>query len=156
MADPERVRLLVVADWDVGFVLTAHTPLPDVAPGDAYVTEIFPQRSVTIREVLVEGFTLVQIAVGTRTSAAKVEEHGPRILYRLDAPLIVETGESVCIRLCNDSDAPRKQKSALLLKEETGRAEDAVPCPACRKRSGDSCDGPSSHPSRIALHARRE
>ena len=61
--DPERVRLLVVADWGVGFQLTAMPPLPDVDPGEAYVTEFTPQRPVTFCEILVEGVALVQISV---------------------------------------------------------------------------------------------
>jgi hypothetical protein len=37
----------------------------------------------------------------------------------------------------------------------TGRPEDAVACPACGNGPGNSCDGPSSHPSRLKAHAPR-
>lgn len=37
----------------------------------------------------------------------------------------------------------------------TGRPEDEVACPACGNGPGDSCDGPASHPSRVASAARR-
>lgn len=117
-ADPERVRVLVVTDYDVGgFLLTAMPPppLPDVAPGETYVTESFPQRPVTFHEVLVEGFTLVQISVGARTVTAKVEEHGSRHLYRLDEALTVGPGESVRLHLCNGTDVPRKQKDIVFV-----------------------------------------
>ncbi len=80
----------------MGFPLTTRIrpPLPDIAPGDSYVTEVIPQRPVTIREVLVEGFALVQISIGARTITATVEDlptvlgqHAPRRLYRLHAPI---------------------------------------------------------------------
>lgn len=34
----------------------------------------------------------------------------------------------------------------------TGRPEDAVACPACDHGPGVSCEGPSSHPSRLLAH----
>ena len=165
-ADP--VRVLVVTDWDVGFPLTTRPPLADVGPGESYVTEFIPQRSIAFYEVLVEGFALVQISVGTRTSTSKVEEHGPRRLYRLDEALTVGPDESVRIHLCNNTDTLRKQKDVTLVRDvttdwptrhqtvpETGRAEDSVPCTACDKKPGDSCDGPTSHPSRHRLYLER-
>lgn len=36
----------------------------------------------------------------------------------------------------------------------TDRPEDDVACPACGKEPGDSCDGPTSHPSRLVLHVK--
>ena len=120
--------MLVVADWDVGFQLTAHPPLPDVGPGEAYVTEFIPQRSVTFHEVLVEGFALVQISVGTQMRTATVEEQPrlidrpePQRLYRLDETLTVSPDESARLHLCNNTDAPRKQKSVTLVKDATLR-----------------------------------
>jgi len=112
-------------DWDAGFALTTRVPPPDVKPGGSYITKIFPQQSVTIYEVLVEGFTLVQISVGTRTVTMTGEENGLRRLYRLDEPLTVAAGESACLLLCNTSDEPRKQKSAVLVKM-TGRPEEQL------------------------------
>ena len=160
--------MLIVTDWDVGFPLTSRPPLPNVDPGESYVTEFIPQRPVAFHEVLVEGFALVQISVGTRTSTAKVEEHGLRRLYRLDEALTVGPDESTRVHLCNNTEAPRKQKSVTLVRDvaadwparhravlEKGRPEDAVPCPACDKKPGDSCDGPTSHPSRSALYLER-
>lgn len=116
--DPERVRMLVVTDWDAGFSLTATTPLPNIGPGEAYVTECFPQRPIVIQDVLVEGFALVQISVGTRTSKATVEQQGfGCCLYHLDPPLaVIEDGQSVRVHLCNNSDAPLKQKSVALIR----------------------------------------
>lgn len=37
----------------------------------------------------------------------------------------------------------------------TKRPEDGVACPACGKSPGDSCDGPTSHPSRVTAYANR-
>lgn len=166
-ADPDRVRVLAVVDWDVGFQLTAHAPLPDVRPGESYVTEFSPQRAVAFHEVLVEGFALVQISVGERTPKATVEELPrlidrpvPRHLYRLDEALTVGPDAGARLLLCNDSDVPRKQKDVTLVRDVAAdwparrreRPEDTVPCPACDRRPGDSCDGPASHPSRLALY----
>lgn len=126
-SDPECVRVLVVSDWDAGFALTARPPLPDVAPGDAYVTEFVPQGPVTFREVLVEGFVLVQITsvlggrvpLETRLIDAAIETGGEQCLYRLDKPITVgnDAAESLRLHLCNASDAPRKQKSVTLVKD---------------------------------------
>lgn len=125
--DPERVRVFVVTDWDAGFALTARPPLPDVGPGDMYVAEFAPQRPITLLEILVEGFVLVQVVVilddrvplETRIIKAAVETRDGRSLYRLDAPITVgtETGESLRLFLCNASDVPRKQKSVTLVKD---------------------------------------
>jgi hypothetical protein len=156
--------LLVVTDWDLGFQLTSRPPLPDIAPGESYVTEVIPQRPVTLREVLVEGFVLVQISVGEQTAAATVKEQGPgRLLYLLDELLDVGIETGVRLHLHNASDVPRKHKIGTFVRDvasdwpmrivpDTGRAEDAVRCPACDKRPGDSCDGPASHPSRRTLY----
>lgn len=135
--DPERVRVLVVTDWDAGFALMARPPLPDVAPGDAYVTKFVPQGPVTFREILVVGFVLVQITsilggrvpLETRLIDAAIETGGEQRLYRLDKPIIVgtEAAESLRLFLCNASDVPRKQKSVALVK-------DAADWPAPRQR----------------------
>jgi hypothetical protein len=128
-ADPERVRVLVVTDWDAGFALTTRPPLPDVAPGDMCMIEFAPQRSVTLLEILVEGFVLVQVAVvlddrvplETRLIRAAVGTRDGRNLYRLDSPITVgtETGESLRLFLCNTADVPRKQKSVTLVKDSS-------------------------------------
>lgn len=162
--------MLVVADCDVGFQLTAHEPLPDVAPGESYVTDFMPQRLVAFYEVVVEGFDLVQVSVGGRTSTATREDlprfvgrPEPQRLYRLDEALIVGVDECARLHLCNATSAPRKQKSVTLVRDTAldwparrkGRPEDAVGCPSCDRKPGDSCDGPASHASRTALHAER-
>jgi hypothetical protein len=127
VAAAESVRLLVVVDWDVGFPLTSRPrELPDVAPGDAYVTEVFPQRAVAIHEVLTEGFALVKISAGDQTGQASVETVGPRRLYRLGAPLAVDAGGSVFVHLCNDADAPRKQKDVTIIRCEPTTRPQAV------------------------------
>lgn len=166
-ADPERVRVLVVADWDVGFQLTAREPLPDVLPGESYVTDFVPQRPVAFYEVVVEGFDLVQISVEGRTSTATREDlprfvgrPEPQRLYRLNDALTVDVDECARLHLCNTTNTPRKQKSVTLVRDTAldwparrqGRPEDAVTCPACDRKPGDSCDGPVSHPSRTALY----
>lgn len=124
VADP--VRLLVVTDWDVGFPLTTRVKsLPDIAPGDSYVTEVIPQRPVTLREIVVESFALVKISIGERTIAAAAEDlpavvgHALRRLYRLHEPIDVGTETGVSLHLCNDSDVPRKPKEGLLIRQPT-------------------------------------
>jgi endogenous inhibitor of DNA gyrase (YacG/DUF329 family) len=163
------VRLVVATDWDAGFQLRANAePLPDVEPGAEYVVECSPQRGVAIREVLVHNFQLVQISAGTQSTSVRPVARGsglPR-MYRLDAAITVPAGECVVVRLRNDATVPLKQKVVTLVREDaaaaridpepTGRAEDAVPCPACGKTAGDSCDGPASHPSRRTLYVERK
>lgn len=117
------MRALIVTNWDLGFPLTSRPPIPDVAPGEAYVTEVIPQSPITIREVIVEGFALVQISVGSRTITATLEEQGPRRLYRLHEPIDVGTETGMRIHLCNDSDVPRKQKIVTLIKMREARVE---------------------------------
>ena len=122
-ADP--VRLLVVTDWDVGFPLTTRAgSLPDIAPGDSYVTEVIPQRPVFLREIVVEGFALVTISIGERTIAATVEDlpavagHAlRRRLYRLHEPIDIDTATGVRLHLCNDSDVRRKPKEGTLIRQ---------------------------------------
>jgi hypothetical protein len=172
------VRLVVATDWDAGFQLGPRTePLPDVPPGGEYVVECAPQRSVVIREAIVHDFQLVQVATArqtvrvTRTTTTGgptlSESRGasPVRAYHLDAPVAVPAGDIVAILLRNDSAASRKQKVPVLVRQDaasarndpapTGRAEDSVACPACGKVPGDSCDGPASHPSRLALYRTR-
>ena len=122
VADP--VRLLVVTDWDVGFPLTTRVrSLPDVAPGESYVTEVIPQRPVTIHEIMVEGFALVKISIGDRTITAAAEDlsfmvgTARRRLYRLVEPADVDTETGVRLHLCNDSDVPRKPKEGALIRQ---------------------------------------
>ncbi len=161
------VRLVVVTDWDAGFQLQPHVePLPDVAPGGEYVVDCVPQQAVLIQEVLVRDFALVQISTATQTIKVSPVERGalPR-LYRLGTSVVAHSDECISVRLRNDGAVTLKQKVPSLLRVHaaaaridpapTGRAEDAVPCPACGKESGDSCDGPASHPSRLMLHVER-
>jgi hypothetical protein len=44
------------------------------------------------------------------------------------------------------------QKPRTTLRSVSGRQEDAVKCPACLAPPGDGCDGPRSHPLRIAAY----
>ena len=161
------VRLVVVTDWDAGFQLQPRAePLPDVAPGAEYVVECVPQQAVLIQEVLVRDFALVQVATAAQTVKATTVARGslPR-LYRLSAAVTAHPDECVSVKLRNDGGTSIKQKVASIVRVDaaavridptpTGRAEDAVPCPACGKTSGDSCDGPASHPSRLMLHVER-
>jgi hypothetical protein len=163
------VRMMVLTDWDAGFQLRPNLePLPDVAPGEEYTSEISPGLPIAIREVFVRDFQLVQIATDKQIERVAPVERGsglPR-LYRLEAPITVSAGGSVIIRLRNDGIVPLKQKIAALVRENAaaarvdpapiGRGEDAVACPACGKGPGDSCDGPASHPSRMrALHVQQ-
>lgn len=163
--------MLVVVDWDVGFQLSSREPLPDVLPGESYVTEFIPQRPVAFYEVLVEGFALVQVSVGDRIGQATIEELPPlvghsvaRRLYRLAEVLAVTPDASARLHLCNDSDVARKQKDVTLVRDAAanwparrrGRPEDAVGCPSCDRKPGDSCDGPASHSSRASLYAERQ
>ena len=163
------VRLVVATDWDAGFQLGPRTePLPDVPPGGEYVVECAPQRSVVIREAVVHDFQLVQVATARQTAHVRdVEGRSTTQVraYHLDVPVNVPAGEIVAILLRNDSGTPRKQKVPVLVRQDsasarndpapTGRAEDVVACPACGKAPGDSCDGPASHPSRLALYRTR-
>lgn len=121
---PTPVSLLVVTDWNAGLPLATRPPLPDVEPGEAYVTEYEPQRLVVITEVLVEGFTLAQISTKTSTSRVAVKDTiEPRSvgrLYRLHQALTAGPGESVRLHLHNDSKAPLKQKIVTIVKDLTG------------------------------------
>lgn len=123
MAVIDPVRLLVVTDWDVGFPLTTRVrSLPDIAPGDSYVTEVIPQRPVSLREIIVEGFALVKISIGERTITAAedlsfVVGSALRRLYRLVEPTDVDTETGVRLHLCNDSDVPRKPKDGMLIRQ---------------------------------------
>jgi hypothetical protein len=122
VAATDRVRLLVVTDWDMGFVLTAHPPLPDVAPGESYVTEFVPQRPVTLREVLVEGFSLVQISIAGLAIMGSILEQGldkdgPRRLYRLEEPVEIGIDVGARVHLLNASAVPRKQKIVTLVRD---------------------------------------
>lgn len=116
MSEPELVRLLIVMDWDAGFQLTARSALPDVEPGDAYVTECKPQRTVVVREVIVEGFALVQISVRETTVQATIIDQGARRLYQLDPELVATPEDWIRVKLCNDTDASRKQKMTTLVR----------------------------------------
>ena len=161
------VRLVVTTNWDAGFQLTPNAePLPDVPPGGEYVIDCVPQQPVLIREALVRDYALVQVSVGSQTVQAPSVDRGslPR-LYRLPVAVTVHADECVAVRLRNDSTVTLKQKVPTFVRVDaaavhidptpTGRAEDAVPCPACGKKPGDSCDGPASHPSRLMLHVER-
>lgn len=160
-------RLVVVTDWDAGFQLQPSAePLPDVAPGATYIVECVSSQPVLIQEVLVRDFALVQVSTAAQTTKTAPVPRGslPR-LYRLETAITVHPDECISVRLINDGAAALKQKVATLVRKDaaavridpapTGRAEDVVPCPACGKESGDSCDGPASHPSRIMLHVER-
>ena len=163
------VRLVIATDWDAGFQLGPRTePLPDVPPGGEYVVECAPQRAVVIREAVVHDFKLVQVATARQTAWVRGVEgrsSSPLRVYHLDAPVAVPAGEIVAILLRNDTTAARKQKVPALVRQDgatarvdpapTGRAEDIVGCPACGKRPGEACDGPASHPSRLALYRTR-
>jgi hypothetical protein len=162
------VRLIITTDWDAGFQLTPNVePLLDVPPGGECLVECFPDRSVAIRDVIVREFQLVQISSGFQVENVAPLARGSKLprAYRLQNTITVQASERIVARLRNDGPAPIKQKVATLVRESfasasadpgpTGRAEDAVECTACGKRAGDSCDGPGSHPSRLALfHAR--
>jgi hypothetical protein len=161
------VRLVVTTNWDAGFQLTPNAePLPDVPPGGEYVIECVPQQPVLIREALVRDYALVQVSVGSQTVKAPLVERGslPRT-YRLPVAITVHADECVAVRLRNDGAVTLKQKVPTFVRVDaaaaridpapTGRAEDAVPCPACGKEAGTSCDGPASHPSRLMLHIER-
>jgi hypothetical protein len=151
------VRLVIATDWDAGFQLNPDaSPLPDIPPGEEYTTECFPQQTVMIRDVAVHSFVLVEISFGLSLGGPRPElvdhHYNDFRLYRLRPPLRVQAGARFGVRLRNDSDAPRKPKTAALV-VDTGRSEDVVPCPACGRGPGDSCDGPRSHPSRITAHS---
>lgn len=118
VAATDRVRLLIVTDWDAGFALGPRPPLLDAAPGDSYVTEIVTASTVTICEVLVEGFALVQISVGENTAQATIETIETRRLYRLQPPLVVSLGETIRVQLCNDTSAPLKQKDVAIVRHD--------------------------------------
>jgi hypothetical protein len=148
------VCLVVTTNWDDGFQLTLHVePLPDVPPGGEYVIECVPQQPVLIREALVRDYALVQVSVGSQTVKAPLVERGSSLprLYRLPVTITVHADECVAVRLRNDGSITLKQKvptfvrvdaaAAQIDRASTGRAEDAVPCRACGKESGDSCDG---------------
>lgn len=113
--DPARVRLLLVMNVGEGFQLTASPPPPPVPPGGEYVTECFPQRPVAIRDVVVEGFTLVQISAGARTVGCETTDQGSRRTYLLTPPLAASADECARIHLRNDTDAPLQQKNPVLL-----------------------------------------
>jgi hypothetical protein len=162
------VRLVVITNWDAGFQLTPNVePLPDVPPGGEYVIECVPQQPVLIREALVRDYALVQVSVGSQTVKAPLVERGSSLprLYRLPVTITVHADECVAVRLRNDGPVTLKQKVPTFVRVDaaaaridpspTGRAEDAVPCPACGKEPGASCDGPASHPSRLMLHVER-
>ena len=153
--DPPRlVRLLVTADAGAGFQLTAAPPLADVAPGETYVTECWPQWAVAIGHVRVRHFKLERLMMGDRDVPLRLIDGGidPDWNYRVDPPVEIRPGESVSLHLRNDGDVPRKPKDAVIVLEPagrfTGRPEDAVACPACDHPPGVSCDGPMSHPAR--------
>lgn len=116
VSEPEPVRLLIVMDWDAGFQLTARSALPDVEPGDEYVTECKPQRTVVVREVIVEGFSLVEISVGAKKFQATTIDEGSRRVYQLDPELVATPDDWVRVQLCNDTDVPRKQKMTTLVR----------------------------------------
>jgi hypothetical protein len=115
------VRLFIVTDWDAGFQLTAHPPLPDVAPGETYVTECKPQRPVAIYEALVDGFSIVTISAGSTAAQPTLKtgcvgEETLHRVYQFNPALIVGVDDWLRIQLCNDSSVPRKQKLIALVK----------------------------------------
>lgn len=134
MAATDRVRLLIVTDWDTGFALGPRPPLLDAAPGDSYVTEIVAANAVTICEVLVEGFALVKISVGENVAQATIETIETRRLYRLQPPLVVSLGETIRVQLCNDTSAPLKQKDVAIVRHDPA----ARPIPHQPKRINTS------------------
>ena len=94
----------------------------DVKPGESYSTVCVPQRSIIFDEVLVEGFSLVQISIGTRAVTATLTDpeppqHPARHLYRLDAPLTISVDESACFHLCNNTDKALKPKTTTLVRD---------------------------------------
>lgn len=123
----DRVRLLVVTDWDAGSSLEARPPVLDAAPGDSYVTEVVAASAVTIYEVIVEGFALVQISVGATTAQATIETIGSRRLYRLEDPLSVSLNETIRIHLCNDTEVSLKQKDVTIVRYDPTARPPPVP-----------------------------
>jgi hypothetical protein len=162
------VRLIITTDWDAGFLLRPNVePLPDVPPGGECIVECFPDRAIAIRDVLVRGFQLVQIASGFQVENPPPQLRGSSLprAYHLQSPITVQSGDRLIARLRNDGTAPIKQKAATLVRESfasatidpepIGRAEDSVACSACGARAGNSCEGPASHPSRLTLYGDR-
>lgn len=61
------VRLVITTDWSAGFHFWPGTePLAVVPPGGEYLVDCFPREPVSIGEVIVRDFALVQVAVGNR------------------------------------------------------------------------------------------
>jgi hypothetical protein len=114
---PTPVRLIVADDCGSGFQLTPHVPLDDVLPGGEYVTECMPQHAVVIREIVVHGFQLLRICVGTREVETTLRGGGENRQYRLEPPLQVAAGENIRMRLHNDAGWSRKPKLAVLIRE---------------------------------------
>jgi hypothetical protein len=113
--DPVRVRLYVVADYDVGFPLTNSPPLPRVDPGESYVTECSPQRAISFNEIFVEMFSLVKISLNEHPVAATlINNQNPR-LFHLDEPLIVGSNDTLHLHRCNATTTARKPKTVTLV-----------------------------------------
>lgn len=114
---PRPVRLVILTDWDVGFQLTPRAdPPPNVSPGGECVVDCVPQESVLIQEILVRDFALVQVLTATlsipatRARGSNVERGSLPRTYRLVAPITVQSGECVTVRLRNDGPVALKQK----------------------------------------------
>lgn len=115
-------KMLIVTDYDVGFqLMPTLEPLPEVAPGDTYVTECKPQQAIKIQEVVTEPFAIVQIAVGREAFQTTIEQIGPRRIYRLDPPLIATPDDWIRVQLTNDTGVSHKQKIAVIVKLKSER-----------------------------------
>jgi len=157
------VRLVITNDWDAGFQLTPSAePLSDVPPGGECEISYFPDHGIAIRDVLVRGAAALKelVDAGREGHLLAVTPDGPR-----GPAFTVQAGAQVIARLRNDGPVPLRQKVPSIVRENlaavkidpapTGRAEDAVACPACGNAPGTSCDGPASHPSRHRLYVER-